>query len=160
MKRKKAVKIVTGLIAVAVGLLAITVIAKRIDATAGVINFPFYQGTRTMDATREMILAMGWEHRSESGRRERICTFGCGHGVKISNKDYVTFEAADQNGKVVTFKFIYNLVGTKVVVSTEEAFQYSVEDITKELARRIGMRISGDPLPEAKSITSRTTGTG
>ena len=142
MKIEYVVGILIGLIVVAVGIFTITVVPKRIDADAGVIRFPFYQGTPTMDAARDMISALGWEHISESG-----------------DGKHVTFRAADQNGKVVTFDFIFNLAGTKVVVSTEEASQYSVKDITKELARRIGMRIDGDRLSEVKLITSGSRGT-
>jgi len=140
MKTKHVVGILIGLIIVAVGIFTVAVVPKKIDADAGVIRFPFYKGTSTMDTARDMIFALGWEHISEGG-----------------DGKHVTFRAADRNGKLVTLEFLFKLVGTKVLISTERDSQYSVEEITKELARRIGMRIHGNPLPEApKNVPTNT----
>ncbi len=86
-----------------------------------------------MDAARDMIFALGWQHGSEGG-----------------NGKQVAFQATDRNGKGVTLNFRYRIIGTRVVISTEDYPQYSPEEITKELARRIGMSVDGDPLPEVE----------
>jgi len=130
MKIKQLIGAVIAVILVALAVFAVLIVPKRIDSRDGVIRFPFYQGTATMDATRDMVYALGWQQKSESGDRQQV-----------------TFRATDRNGKTVSFTFHYHIVGTRVVVSTEEASQYSVEEITRELARRIGMHVGGSALP-------------
>jgi hypothetical protein len=134
MKMKHVVGAVIALIVVALAIATVLIVPKRIDPGGGVIHFPFYQGTRTMDAAREMIYALGWQQKSEGGDSKQV-----------------TFRATDRNGKTVSLRFVYHIVGTKVVVTTEQNPQYSVEQITKELARRIGMHVDASPLPVAPS---------
>jgi hypothetical protein len=131
MKTKYIIGTVGGLIVVAVALLITSVVTKQVYASSGVIRFPLYQSTPTMDAARDMIYALGWQLKSEGG-----------------DGNQVTFRTTDRDGKAVTFRFAYRIVGSKVLVSAEEKSQYSVREITQELARRIGIRTDGSPLPE------------
>lgn len=110
------------------------IVPKRIDAGGGIIRFPFWQANLTMDAARDMIHDWGWRHESEGGDDKEV-----------------TFQATDQNGKGVSFRFLGVIVGTRVLVSTGENPQYSVEEITKELTRRIGMCVDGSPLPTVRN---------
>ncbi len=133
MKTKYVARILIGLFVVLFGTVAITIVPKRMDANAGVIHFPFYQRTQTMDATRDMIYALGWNHKSEGGNGKKV-----------------TFEAEDLNGKLVTFDFIYKIASAKVMISVEDSSQYPAKEITKELARCIGMHIDGERLEKVK----------
>ncbi|MFC1453290.1 hypothetical protein ACFLSJ_08115 [Verrucomicrobiota bacterium] len=140
MKKKQIVGTLVGMIAVVLVVLTVLIIPKRVDAEAGTIRFPFYQGTPTMDAARDMICALGWQHGSEGGDGKQV-----------------TFRATDRNGKAVAFTFTFHLVGTQVLISAEDGAQFPVQEITKELARRIGMSVGGAPLPEVEADVPTTT---
>ncbi len=137
MKKKHVYAAVGVAIAAVLCSLLVFVCGKSLDANAGTIRFPFYQGTATMDAARDMIFSLGWEHKSEGG-----------------DAKHVAFEAADKNGKTVTFDFMFGGGVAEVQISTENDSQYSVEEITKDLAKRLGMRVDGDPLPTSQDNVS------
>ena len=121
------------------GIIGFGVLPWRMDAAAGEIRYPFYKSTQTMDTARDMIFDLGWEHCSEGGTR-----------------DGVVFKASDRNGKMVTLDFDCRIVGNCVSVKTEAGAEYAAPEITKELARRLGLPVEGAPLPEAPDSMNHT----
>jgi hypothetical protein len=137
MKAKYTTAAIAGLLLATLGTCAIALMSRRIDAGAGVIRFPFYQGTATMDSARDMIFDLGWTHVSESG----TSTSG--------QRTRVTFEALDRQGKTVTLVFTLGLLASQVEIATDENSEYSRHEVTRELARRLGMRVEARPLSDA-----------
>jgi hypothetical protein len=133
MKVKHAVVTLLGILVVLAAVCLVSIVTRRLDADAGVIRFPIYQGTETMDTARDMIYDLGWEHLSEAS---------------TNSGKTITFKAKDAHGSVVTFDFVYGLVTTHLAVSTEENPQHTKKQISRELARRIGLHVEGAPLPE------------
>ncbi|MBN1867143.1 hypothetical protein JW916_07595 [Candidatus Sumerlaeota bacterium] len=137
LTRKRVSAAILGGIAVLVLVLLILAVAfwsQRLDAEAGMVRYRSFRlsgGTHFIDAARDMIYDLGWEHRSEEGTR---------HGVRLT--------AIDGNGKRIEFDFRLGLFRRSVLVVPEDGSQYTRSQIATELARRMGVAVDAAPLPE------------
>ena len=130
MKNSRIIAVSLAAVVFLVAVFAAIVIPRRLNASAGIIRVPFYEIQKTMDAARDMIFALGWEHQSEEGDGKRVI-----------------FKAKDAKGKQVTFTFDFGFFGSRTQVAVETGTQYSVSEVTQELAQRIGMHVGGASLP-------------
>lgn len=109
-------------------LALVFVLSTRIDPEGGVITYSIFKGQEVMDTARDMIHEL-WGSASESGT-----SFDGG------TREAVAFETVDGKNQPVVFAFesrLWTLRG-RVRITVAEGAEYSVEEITAELARRLG----------------------
>ena len=93
---------------------------KKLDATAGVVYYPYHTSRATINASREMYNDWGWKCRNEEG----------------SNSD-LTVSATDLNGKTVSINFETRLLHSRATIITEGGSEFTRSEIATELASRI-----------------------
>ena len=103
------------------------ILLPRYSEAAGIVHFLPFRGTKTMDAARQMVFDLHLQHRAEGGE-------GPGAGACL--------EAIDSNNRHIKFH-----VGLgKAVVDADPGAAFSTQELTRELARRIGIPTNSAPL--------------
>jgi hypothetical protein len=128
-------------------VVAVFVSSTLVDPNGGVITYSIFKGQEVMDTARDMIYEF-WGGASES-----IISFDGGTRVAA------TFKAADGKGQPVIFALqnrLWTLRG-RGQITVAEGSEYSVEEITTELARRLGVK-KYPPLRPRENEPSREQG--
>ena len=132
MKSKIGLLGLSGLLIVV--FVVILFLNTAVYAKKGVIKYPVFKSQHVSDTTRDMVVDLGWRVISEKG-------------TTINGKTTLVFTAQDHNKTLITFTFDLNYVASSVEIAAAAGSQYTLEEITNELGRRLGESTGSVLLP-------------